>query len=191
MTDAPNPSAAKTGEPVAWAYDLAMRYDHVFDTYDEWKACLSATKPNGPDGGIRNLTPLYTHPQPSLSVGLDREAIIEAVKDAMTDAWADICSDTGCWPADLKRVGKSPVRLEYRPAIWTESTAEMAANRILALAAPAEGYVLVPVEPTEAMMRAGRASDDQPSEGQDADLAANYRAMIAACLPAAPTGGRL
>lgn len=93
---------------------------------------------------------------------------------------------------------------------------------ILALAAPAEGYVLVPVEPTEAMILAGAiaameaatpfmdedfwkarhvasiermkagdfGSDDEKAKGV-ACGAALYRAMIAACLPAAPTGEAL
>lgn len=64
----------------------------------------------------------------------EREEIIKAVKVAMNDAWCDITSDTDCWPADLKRVSqRGPMRLEYRPSIWTDTTAEMAANAILAL----------------------------------------------------------
>ncbi|WP_312139380.1 MazG-like family protein [Brevundimonas sp.] len=63
----------------------------------------------------------------------DRQAVIDAVKTAMNDAWCDITSDTDCWPADLHRLSvRGPVRIEYRPAIWTDTTAEMVANALSA-----------------------------------------------------------
>ena len=74
-------------------------------------------------------------------------------------------------------------------------TAKSTIKAILALAAPAEGYVLVPVEPTEAMIEAGRdaasfyvATYEEGITPIEPVAAIVYRAMIAACLPAAPTG---
>ncbi|WP_295195096.1 hypothetical protein [uncultured Brevundimonas sp.] len=62
----------------------------------------------------------------------EREAIVEAVKVAMKDAWEDHASDTGCWPADIKRVSdRGPLRLMFVPAIWAQTTAEWAAETIL------------------------------------------------------------
>lgn len=63
-TDAVQPVG---GEPVAWSYDLATIHDRAFHTYDGWKACLSASKPNAPEGSVRNLTPLYATAPTALS----------------------------------------------------------------------------------------------------------------------------
>ena len=72
----------------------------------------------------------------------DRANIEAAIKTAMADAWADICSDTDCWPADIQRVGRGPVRLEFSPSTWTDLTASWATNAIAALlqAAREEAY---------------------------------------------------
>lgn len=57
-----------------------------------------------------------------------------------------------------------------------------------ALAAPAEGYVMVPVEPTEAMIEAFYEATEITPVGAIREFPAGWSAMIAACLPAAPTG---
>jgi hypothetical protein len=69
----------------------------------------------------------------------------------------------------------------------TFDQAQAVADALVNATAPTagSGWVMVPREPTEAMIRGGLASDNQPSEGQTADLIANYRAMITA----APTVG--
>lgn len=45
--------------PKAWYYELAQRYDSTTKEYSEWKYEVSLTKPNVPDGSIRNVKPLY------------------------------------------------------------------------------------------------------------------------------------
>lgn len=177
--DAPNPSAAKT-EPVAWRFMVAG--------VDEWEFC--ETDPRCETTDFSAVQPLYTHPQPSLSVGLDREAVAKII-------WHRFA------PSSDYNSGNA-LRGEYI----------LAADAILALAARAEGYVLVPVEPTEAMVSAGMSEidwcrDEQVQDkfrpflklNQDGssysgtspgeDVRDAYRAMIAACLPAAPIGEAL
>lgn len=110
-----------------------------------------------------------THPQPSLSVGLDREAAAR-VRD-LADA------------IEAHLLG-SPGNFEIAVSYLDETERDF--RSLLALAAPADGYVLVPVEPTEAMLDAMFAGYVK----SDGSYREAYRAMIAACLPAAPTGGR-
>lgn len=52
-------------EPDAWEYELATRVRHlsVGNDYEGWELRLSKTKPNVPDGSIRNLRPLYARPR--------------------------------------------------------------------------------------------------------------------------------
>ena len=78
-----------------------------------------------------STTPARAEAQDEGAAG-EREAIVEAVKVAMKDAWEDHASDTGCWPADIKRVSdRGPLRLMFVPAIWAQTTAEWAAETIL------------------------------------------------------------
>lgn len=131
-----------------------------------------------------------THPQPSLSVGLDREAVAKLV-----------CREMGYDPDEHIKGGQATDFEDFGPR-WKaarhghwhgftdyEDIADQIIKAILALAAPAEGYVLVPVEPTEAMID---AADTMGNRLAGSDIGTDdmtryiWSAMIAACLPAAP-----
>lgn len=105
------------------------------------------------------VTPLYTTPQP-LAIGLDREA--------------------------LERLNESAGYAErYQCKCAIVDTPDL--RSLLALAAPAEGYVLVPVEPTREMWAAGGdAVVGYKQRHHDKVVEEIWSAMIAACLPAAP-----
>ena len=45
-------------EPIAWYYELAHSIQRD-GTHIHFQQCLTFTKPNAPEGSIRNLTPLY------------------------------------------------------------------------------------------------------------------------------------
>ena len=115
-----------------------------------------------------NFEPLTT-PQP-LAIGLDREAVARVIAETFTNTcgrWCERESSEADHQHDCLSV----------------------ADKILALAAPADGYVLVPVEPTEAMIEAGRDAAQSASAHSAfwADEAKSiWSAMIAACLPAGP-----
>lgn len=188
MTDAPNPSAAKT-EPVLLPCPFCGDDGEVRQTHDEFSRRRSVVVCRGcgarSDASIGDLRAsnewnTRTHPQPSLSVGLDREAVARVIhaREFPGQAWADATE-------------------AYRAHLC------MTADAILALAAPAEGYVLVPVEPTEdAVKRAASALAVEWFAGGETDQAIRDEAstqwagfmcmaraaLIAACLPAAPTG---
>ena len=89
----------------------------------------------GQDADLSDETPLFAHPSPTPAADADRvrKIVVDAVKAAMKDAWEDHASDTGCWPADIKRVSaRGPLRLMFTPAIWAQTTAEWAAETVLA-----------------------------------------------------------
>lgn len=48
------------------------------------------------------------------------ELIHLAVRQAMLDAWNDICADTDCHPLDITRHGR---KLEFQPRHWADHTA--------------------------------------------------------------------
>lgn len=54
-------SATPAQEPAAWLFELAraVHYDQGRKYYDAWEPQLSLTKPNVPEGSVRNLRPLY------------------------------------------------------------------------------------------------------------------------------------
>lgn len=154
MTDAPNPSAAKT-EPVAWRVRAGVKHPLVENGKPfDWR--LSDKYPSLGDGANLewfDIEPLYTHPQPSLSVGLDRE-----------------------------KMGGGDVIALVDPSRWNFPNAPQLAyanghHDALALAAPAEGYVLVP----EKLVH--RAAGLLDCEGYD-----DTSKQLLACLPAASTG---
>lgn len=169
MTDAPTPSAAKT-EPVAW---VLMRNDFPHSVFTDKAEVLAqvakrkqAEAEAAKEFGLTSVhwsaydVPLRTHPHPSLSVGLDREAAA-TIKAALNSKAGTV---------DLR-----------------DFTAELTA--ILALAAPAEGYVLVPVEAVQPFLDAMKVirPDDHDTSKICLATVADYR-RLAACLPAAPTG---
>lgn len=179
MTDAPNPSAAKTGEPVVIPPRVLEAIDHNLCSLHDFdpefvkgqerfaRAVIAEYERAmpGPDFALGE-DGMITHPQPSLSVGLDRE-VGERVEK-------------------LAEVMEMGLPLTVSVQQQAESASDL--RSLLALAAPAEGYVLVPVEPTEAMVT--KAVAFTPANVSRVDISKVWSAMIAACLPAAPTGGR-
>lgn len=93
------------------------------------------------------VQPLYTTPQP-LAIGLDREALERMVTFAEKLCMA--ADHYGVKHLDSDDMDDEAVELEAA----TLCMRHVIADAILALAAPVEGYVLVPVEPTEAMVDA-------------------------------------
>lgn len=84
-----------------------------------------------------NFEPLYPHPQPSLSVGLDREAVARVIASPLCDATK---SDH---EIEVREGGYKFCRAcgeTIRKAPITLFEARKAADAILALAAPAEGW---------------------------------------------------
>lgn len=75
-----NPSNPDRGEPVAWEYELATRITHGPERgqmgYEGFDRRISFKKPNVPDGTVRNLRPLYSHPP----VSAEREALEKAIQ---------------------------------------------------------------------------------------------------------------
>lgn len=117
MTDATTTRTDKA-EPVAWQW----RYGDA-----EWMTRVD--RPEWFDDEVNNprfySRPLYTHPHPSLSVGLEREAVArEAARRILSVNFDFLAPDME--PSEQR---------EFEDSIT---------NAILALAAPAEGYVLVP-----------------------------------------------
>lgn len=178
MTDATNPSA-KTGEPVAWRH---RRRNHVRARWVYGEQAVSSNL-----SILYETEPLYTHSQPSLSAGLDREAVARCIIGPRR-------------PVPVT----SPYTLEeLRDEMWERARADdkadalNAAEAILSLAAPAEGYVLVPVERLRDLIYSA-THDVLPVTVCDVTgIGTKARAqmqvdiadkVIAACLPAAPTG---
>lgn len=56
----------------------------------------------------------------------------ELVREAMTDAWGEICDDTGCHPLDIRREGR---KLFFDPRHWADLTALRLSERIERLSA--------------------------------------------------------
>ncbi|ASE38436.1 hypothetical protein CEP68_02350 [Brevundimonas vesicularis] len=103
-------------------------------------SCHSSLGPLGMDE-LRQALAARAHPSPTPAADADRvrEIVVKAVKAAMKDAWEDHATDTGCWPADIKRVSaRGPLRLTFTPAIWAQTTAEWAAETVLASLQPEE-----------------------------------------------------
>lgn len=110
--------------------------------------------------------------------GSEREEIVEAIKVAMKDAWEDHASDTGCWPADIKRVSsRGPLRLMFTPAIWAQTTAEWAAETILRNRPQPSGKTREAVARVEAFLGSVRGLIRQ--EGHTLDPA-DLRALLSA-----------
>lgn len=213
MTDAPNPSAAKTGSEFTQYRRSQIAELRPYVPGEELGSNVSVSeadfKAGSPKAGdmiarnpanhddqwlvaadyfAANFEPLYTHPQPSLSVGLDREAVARVV-------FGIECPHES-WESFDERFEARGNR--YHP---TQEKAFQIADAILALAAPAEGYVLVPVEATEAMLDAAKpwpkhwppydkaeASAQIAFNIDRAVVRSTWAHMIAACLPDAHTG---
>jgi hypothetical protein len=81
---APAP-ALPEAKPVAWAYETptGARMHNGERIWENWQWRVSLTKPDAPAGTIRNLTPLpYASP-----VQVERDAVIEEIDAALTEAW--------------------------------------------------------------------------------------------------------
>lgn len=55
-----------------------------------------------------------------LREAFDPDRIHAQTIEAMTDAWNDICADTGCHPLDIERKGRE---LTFSPRHWADQTA--------------------------------------------------------------------
>lgn len=106
------------------------------------------------------------------------------IKEIMQDCWNDWCTDTGCFPCDFK-VSRGP-RLEFHAGSWAGHVADgviaMLSTRQHASADVPEGYVLVPIEPTKAMISAVK-NWDMAYRGYDMNTpyyASAYKSMIGA-----------
>lgn len=79
-------------KPVAWLFELAT---HLGPTgiYSRWVSRLSTTEPNVPEGGIRNLTPLYAAPV--------RMRLIKSQCEVRDDRWR-ITIDAGDEPCSIR-----------------------------------------------------------------------------------------
>lgn len=137
VPDAANPASQEYGALANTFLPLAAKLARESHRNGIASTCEAAAK------AIRDLEAenarLRSAPIPAVQSGAVawRVMIEDAVRTAMVDAWADIASDTGFWPDDLKRVGRTPIKLEFRPRIWADTTASMVANTVLAsLAAP-------------------------------------------------------
>lgn len=109
---------------------------------------------------------------------------------AAVTAWNDRAVDTIDRPTSTGEVGEltrwdlEPTQVEGFMVIdATESTDGrwVKFEDVALYASPREGHVEVPVEPTEAMIRAGYQERDRPGSG--AAVSGIYRAMIRAALP--------
>lgn len=177
MTDAPNPSA-KTEE-----------HCDVHHLLVEFANSIKGASLDKRIEYLRVFTDrinAFTHPQPSLSVGLDREAVARVIA-------AELCKQDYDPHADPATVFPDDT-LSWAYIDQGGVDFGLIADAILALAAPAEGYVLVPVEKLEDIVA---LSGFLRQGGCDAeDLAGLEYAVEAAVdiasdlLPAAPTGGR-
>lgn len=204
MTDAPNPSAAKAGSEFTQyrRSQIAELRPYVPGESPEllYRVSISQADLDGgspKDGDMiarnpanhddqwlvaadyfaANFEPLYTHPQPSLSVGLDREAVARIV-------FGIECPHES-WESFDERFEARGNR--YHP---TQEKALQIADAIIALAAPAEGYVVVPVDTlAEALFTADRLRKNVTPDwiGLPREYKDEWRSK-AACLPAAPTG---
>lgn len=140
MTDATTIPTDKAGEQIA-AENADLLLDNIAcatqnraflrDDEGEDRVLTEAVLDNAKYVILRAIK--AAHPQPSLSVGLNREATLAPLRRAPMAA-----------VASLDGTVQQPL-----VCLLPEE-----ADQILALAAPAEGYVLVPVEPTEAMIEA-------------------------------------
>ena len=126
MTQAPTPGPLSDAE----RYEQAKRdFNRMRDdgSLPECDGCDASHRCMGV-GNVCNPT------APVEASGSERERMVETIKAAMKDAWEDHASDTGCWPADIKRVSaRGPLRLMFTPLIWAQMTAELAADAILNL----------------------------------------------------------
>ena len=57
------------------------------------------------------------------------DVIVTIVREAMRDAWNDICADSGHRPRDLERRGN---KTYFEPSTWAALTGEMVAARLRA-----------------------------------------------------------
>lgn len=131
MTDATTTPTDKAGEPVAWRYRSKSGTSGWMVTLD----------PNMGEWPNLIVQPLYTHPQPSLSVGLDKEAVAKLV-----------CREMGYDPDQHIKGGQATDFEDFGPR-WKaarnghwhgftdyEEIADQIIKGVLALAAPAEGW---------------------------------------------------
>lgn len=182
MTDAPNPSAAKTEAFEARALMLVQKHGNPVGTdYEQGQNDMGhrmVTMARDADAAILSAR---THPQPSLSVGLDREAVARVIA-------AELCKQDYDPHADPATVFPDDT-LSWSYIDQGHVDFGLIADAILALAAPAEGYVLVPVEAVQPFFDAMKVirPDDHDTSKICLATVADYR-RLAACLPAAPTG---
>lgn len=128
MTDAPNPSAAKTAFTVD---DLAQEIRRVDGSHSLGAGALAEA--------LWPFLSLYTHPQPSLSVGLDREAVARVIAPK---AWALLDHEVAERMKARMGMAIADVSEIVGPSLKT-------ADAILALAAPAEGWQPIETAPKD------------------------------------------
>lgn len=72
-------------------------------------------------------------PTPPGMVCVPMDSIPQIAADAMQGEWNEICSDTACYPLDIKTVGKGGI-LRFAPGHWARAVGENVRRAMLAAA---------------------------------------------------------
>lgn len=126
-------------EPVAWRFRPSAKASEPFGQ-GPWSYGAEPIK--GASPGFYEVEPLYAHPAPTITPPVEgwREAVVKIVEEVANEAIRNYNLD----------------RTDFRPERYADKVAA------LALPAPAvqpEGWKLVPVEPTDEMLRVHLAVD--------------------------------
>ena len=120
--------------------EAARGHDALADALVEYRGGFTAHSPMWKEADLLASSHLQSAaairalaPTPAGMVCVPMDSIPQIVADAMQGEWNEICSDTACYPLDIKTVGKGGI-LRFAPGHWARAVGENVRRAMLAAA---------------------------------------------------------
>lgn len=115
----------------------------------------------------------------------------DKIMEIMQSQWNEWCDDTGHFPDDFEWKGGNGI-LSFEPSRWAKRVADDIIAEITPPAASRvpEGWKLVPIEPTQEMMRPWLSEREISADGYCTighDYSATAKRLLLECIAAAPS----